>query len=70
MPRIVQARLIPWMPGIPKIQMQYDDGFAVIADVRSNDIHILDAIEQLSLKDRVELAQSLEAEYADTRTRH
>lgn len=70
MPRIVQATLIPWKPGIPKIHLQYEDGFALIADVRSNEVHILDAIDHLSLEDRIELAQSLEADYAALGTRH
>lgn len=70
MPRIVQAKLIPWKPGAPKIHLQYDNGFAVIADVRSNEISILDAIEELSLEDRIELAQTLETDYAVDRTRH
>jgi hypothetical protein len=70
MPRIVQAKLIPWKPGVPKIHLQYDNGFAVIADVRSNEISILDAIEELSLEDRIELAQTLETDYAVDRTRH
>ncbi len=70
MPRIVQAQLVPSVPGAPKIRLQYDDGFSFVADATSNDIQILDAIEQLSLEDRIELAQALEAEHAPTRSRH
>jgi hypothetical protein len=70
MPRIVRADLVPSQPGAPKIRLQYDDGFAVVADVTSNDVQILDAIDQLSLEDRIELAQALEAENAIPRTRH
>jgi hypothetical protein len=70
MPRIVQATLIPSLPGGPKMRLQYDDGFVVVADATSNDIEILEAIEQLSLEDRTELAQALEAAHAPARTRH
>ena len=65
MPRIVSAKLIPWQHGqVPMIHLQYDDGLAVLADVLSNEVNILDAIEQLSLEDRTELAIQLEADYA------
>lgn len=70
MPRLVNASLIPFVLGSPKIRLQYEDGFAVVADATSNDIQILDAIEQLSLADRIELAQALEADHAPARTRH
>ncbi len=52
----------------PNIRLQYDDGFSFVADASSNDIQILDAIDQLSLADRIELAQALEAEHAPART--
>lgn len=69
-PRVVRSWLIPWEPGIPGIAFLYSDGTQGCADVRWRDPHVLEAIERLSIEDKIELTEHLEAAHAAARARH
>ena len=60
-PRIVEARLMPWEPGIPGIWFRYHDGMETIANATHDTHEIQAAIKTLSDEDQNKLAKSLEA---------
>ena len=60
-PRIVEAGLMGWEPGIPGIWYRYHDGVHVISDATFDSHEIRAAIKILSPEDRDELSKSLEA---------
>ena len=66
-PRIVEAKLMSWEPGVPGIWFRYHDGIETIANATYDTHEIQAAIKILSDEDQNKLKRALET-YHTVRT--